>query len=1041
MTRNKLVRILCITLVAVTLSLALILAVAVIGGTVAEGTPAESGDPHFRPFFPEGSFDIGDILDSLDPDDFTRDPDNTLPPEPEVSLPEWESGFEWPTLPPTLETDPDFELPTLPEDWETLPPEWDTLPEDWGDLPFGPDDLPFGPEDLGDLLAGMDGGLGMPPGALAAGVASQLTVMEIYAEHSDTLYLKMQSFGSFTGQSWTEAQAFAETFGGELYANYIPYLLMSEVTAFQGYPLTVTPKMDVRVIPYYIADAVSRDQFQTSDVRATGATDQPYTLYYRPYGSHTLPKWASSSTQKYVQAYNEFVAKSYLYVDETTMAYMKLIIEEQGFDPADPDIVQKVATYIQNAADYNLAYNQNLDQEPNVALAFLGAYKEGVCRHYATAATLLYRALGIPARYTVGFLADVEAGETTAVKGMDAHAWVEVYEKDFGWVPVEVTGTPSGSTPGGDPTDPPGTGTDTETTPGTGGDQTLPPVEPDTDPATWGDLMAGTKGGFAPMSGIPSSMWDSTVLTVTADHDGRLLLKLKSFGDYTGQGFNGVKGEEPTVYGYSAAYLTGLYLTSYSTATRHLLRVQTPGGTYAAPYYISPDNDPAGSVVTGDNRVTGNGVKSYEMYYYSQAPGFVPAEINAALYTDYTAYARDTFLTVDPDTAAYLALVSEEQGWDRMPTAEAIPAVAAYLRAHYTLTPYHDTALHDEENAVLAFMGAYREGTARHFAAAATLIYRTLGIPARYTVGYLAEVEADRSAKITGNQAYAWVEIYIEGIGWIAVDVAEYDPVTVKAVTLKPVELVVRYDGTTVSHNGLLEGFEAYAAQGYTYKAEVSGRRGTCGVSRTDISSVTIYDPQGKDVTKEFEITKKSGTLTVYLEELWFMSDSAEKVYDGTPLTLTNAYLTAGTLPEGYSVEFLPAKDGQTQAGTGYADYTVILWYDSGNGKLMGRNHYFIIHKGYGTHTVTPAALTVKANDGEKTYDGTPLTADGITITGGALAEGDYVDSYTVEGSQTRVGKSENTVTSIVIRNKDGEDVTGSYAIETVAGTLKVTAP
>ena len=241
-------------------------------------------------------------------------------------------------------------------------------------------------------------------------MASQLTVMDIYAEHGDTLYLKMQSFGTFTGQGWSEAQAFTETYGGELYANYIPYLLMSEVTAFQGYPLTITPKMDVRVIPYYIADAVSRDQFQPSDVEATGATDQPYTLYYRPYGSHTLPQWASSSAKKYVQAYNEFVAKSYLYVDDTTMAYMKLIIEEQGFDPADPDIVQKVAAYIQNAATYNLAYNQNLDREPNVALAFLGAYKEGVCRHYATAATLLYRALGIPARYTVGFLSDVTAG-------------------------------------------------------------------------------------------------------------------------------------------------------------------------------------------------------------------------------------------------------------------------------------------------------------------------------------------------------------------------------------------------------------------------------------------------------------------------------------------------------------------------------------------------------------------------------------------------------------------------------------------------------
>jgi hypothetical protein len=469
--------------------------------------------------------------------------------------------------------------------------------------------------------------------------------------------------------------------------------------------------------------------------------------------------------------------------------------------------------------------------------------------------------------------------------------------------------------------------------------------------------------------------------------------------------------------------------------------VQTSGGTYAAPYYIGTKNDPTGAVTVGDNRVSGNGVKLYEMYYYSETPGFVPIEINAALYTDYTAYARENFLTVDPDTASFLALVSEEQGWDSMSPAEAIPAVAAYLRANYTLNPHHDTALHDEENAVLAFMGAYREGTARHFAATATLIYRVLGIPARYTVGYLASAEADRAVNVTGNHAYAWVETYIAGIGWIAVDVAEYDPDTVKRVTLKPADMFVRYDGTTVTHNGLLEGFEAYAAKGYTYEATVSGRRGTCGITRTDIQSVTIYDPQGRDVTREFDITKQQGTLMVYMAELWFASDSAEKIYDGTPLTLTNAYLAAGTLPEGYTVEILPKKDGQTQAGTSYADYSVIVWYDSGDGKLMGRSHYFIIHKAYGTHTVTPAALTVKANDGEKAYDGTPLTADGITVTGGALAEGDYIDSYTVEGSQTRVGKSENIITSIVIRNKDGEDVTGSYAIETVAGTLKVTAP
>ena len=92
MNRNNLIRILCISLVAVTLALALILGVAVIGGAVAEGgIPEESEEtPHFSPFFPEGSLDIGDILDSIDPGDFTRDPDHTRPLDPDfpdVTLP------------------------------------------------------------------------------------------------------------------------------------------------------------------------------------------------------------------------------------------------------------------------------------------------------------------------------------------------------------------------------------------------------------------------------------------------------------------------------------------------------------------------------------------------------------------------------------------------------------------------------------------------------------------------------------------------------------------------------------------------------------------------------------------------------------------------------------------------------------------------------------------------------------------------------------------------------------------------------------------
>jgi transglutaminase-like putative cysteine protease len=56
---------------------------------------------------------------------------------------------------------------------------------------------------------------------------------------------------------------------------------------------------------------------------------------------------------------------------------------------------------------------------------------------------MLFRALGIPARYTVGFFAEAKSGESVDVTAQNAHAWVEVYVDNIGWVYVEVTGSPA----------------------------------------------------------------------------------------------------------------------------------------------------------------------------------------------------------------------------------------------------------------------------------------------------------------------------------------------------------------------------------------------------------------------------------------------------------------------------------------------------------------------------------------------------------------------------------------------------------------------
>ncbi len=69
--------------------------------------------------------------------------------------------------------------------------------------------------------------------------------------------------------------------------------------------------------------------------------------------------------------------------------------------------------------------------------------KKGCDIHYATVAALIYRYLGIPARYVEGYTVtvqdaeDMKPGEAFVVSGNRAHAWVEVYQDTIGWVPVE----------------------------------------------------------------------------------------------------------------------------------------------------------------------------------------------------------------------------------------------------------------------------------------------------------------------------------------------------------------------------------------------------------------------------------------------------------------------------------------------------------------------------------------------------------------------------------------------------------------------------
>ncbi|EID55869.1 transglutaminase-like enzyme, predicted cysteine protease [Saccharomonospora xinjiangensis XJ-54] len=65
--------------------------------------------------------------------------------------------------------------------------------------------------------------------------------------------------------------------------------------------------------------------------------------------------------------------------------------------------------------------------------------KRGYCEQYASAMAVMLRSLDIPARVAIGFTGGTPDGDVRTITSRDAHAWVEVYFGEHGWVGFDPT--------------------------------------------------------------------------------------------------------------------------------------------------------------------------------------------------------------------------------------------------------------------------------------------------------------------------------------------------------------------------------------------------------------------------------------------------------------------------------------------------------------------------------------------------------------------------------------------------------------------------
>jgi protein-glutamine gamma-glutamyltransferase len=134
-----------------------------------------------------------------------------------------------------------------------------------------------------------------------------------------------------------------------------------------------------------------------------------------------------------------------------------------------------------------------------------------------------------------------------------------------------------------------------------------------------------------------------------------------------------------------------------------------------------------------------------------------------------TAAERDRYLQLPPQPPEIARLAREVTGGARDAEAAA-NRVSAHLSANYryTLALKRQSELAPVEE----FLFVRRSGNCEYFAAAMVVMLRSVGVPSRMVAGFQQGEwnPYGRYFMVRLSDAHAWVEVYLEGRGWVAFD-------------------------------------------------------------------------------------------------------------------------------------------------------------------------------------------------------------------------------------------------------------------------------
>ena len=176
--------------------------------------------------------------------------------------------------------------------------------------------------------------------------------------------------------------------------------------------------------------------------------DYTYTTYIGLSNMYDITKselYKDRTVSSLWKQYGDFVKSEY--TDSYVASSVQELTDSFGANSRN-QLIDKIRYYLKDNTKYSHKFNK-CPKNKDFVDYFLFEEKRGYSTHYATAAAVMLQSQGYPARYVEGYFLPMKMANDSFINEEGnlifditdkyAHAWIEIYDSAYGWIPVEVT--------------------------------------------------------------------------------------------------------------------------------------------------------------------------------------------------------------------------------------------------------------------------------------------------------------------------------------------------------------------------------------------------------------------------------------------------------------------------------------------------------------------------------------------------------------------------------------------------------------------------